>query len=609
LTGLLRACCNPRVMKSLLLALALLATTLGAIAGPLQDAAAAGDIGRVRALLLEDPSGVTARVAGTTALHEATRAGHLEVVKLLVEKGANVNATDFSGLTPLRLALGRRQLAIADYLRQHGGLERAPVASPPAAPPAVARTTPPASNPPVAPQTEPVPRTISPAPPVIPQSPAPASPQTPAVVQAPARTNNAATVSDMMPVIFPIHDAARIGAVEQIKFLFKNQPDIVDATDQKGLTPLHVAAANKQFEVARTLIGLRANLNARSMNGQTPLHVAVRNDDVAMTQLLLTNRASVETRDNFGNTPLLLALQSADAESLDAGGLGEKQTTTTGSLAVAGLKRQQLELATLLLNRGADVNARNQAGSTPLTEAVRLGNDAVVALLLQRSAKPNVVEASTGKAPLHVAAARGQLTIVDLLLKHGALVDGIDSRGETALCYALREGRTKTVAALRAAGGTTGTPKPLSDPERSLVEFYQRTEAALAKASGAEKGKLLIALNPTKADCERMFPRHGAAAWKVVEEINRQIRQAFTRALPDVEAGKEIWRITPEAPGPVVQEWRSRGHIAPDLPVFSLAVDKVGAYSRPGDYCFVNGRWVMVPPLRHVAAQFAAVER
>jgi hypothetical protein len=105
-----------------------------------------------------------------------------------------------------------------------------------------------------------------------------------------------------------------------------------------------------------------------------------------------------------------------------------------------------------------------------------------------------------------------------------------------------------------------------------------------------------------------MFPQYAAAAWKVVEEINRQIKAAFTRPLPDAEHGKEIWRIVPEPPSIIVQEWRNRGALARDLPIFSLAVDKIGASTRPGDYCLVNGHWVMVPPLRNIAAQVAVAE-
>jgi ankyrin repeat protein len=569
------------------------------VAGELQDASARGDITRVRALLKARPADINAREAGTTALHEATRAGHLDIVTLLVENGANVNAIDFSRLTPLKLALGRRQMTIANYLRSKGGVEQAPVTRPV-----------PARAAPVAPVVPPraLFQTNKPSVVTASREVAPMTTNRSALAPpAPAPREKPASQAEMMAVIFPIHEAARVGDVEQIKFLYKNSPDLVDATDQKGLTPLHVAAANRQFGVAQVLLGLRATVNPKSVGGQTPLHVAVRNSDVAITALLLTNRAEVDARDNFGNTPLLIALQSSDAEALDGGGLASK-TPGGGGVALASMKLQQLQLATLLVRHRANVNARNRAGSTPLSQAVRLGNDAVVNLLLASSANPNSAEPGTGKTPLHVAATRGQLGIVQALIRRRAEINAVDSRGETPLCHALREGRTNTIAALRAAGGTIGRTRALSSTEQNLVAFYQQTESALQRASSSEKARILIGLNPTRAECERMFPRHAAAAWKVVDEINRQIKVAFSKPVRDAEQGRDIWRVTPESPGLIVEEWRSRGWLVRDLPAFSLAVDKLGATTRPGDYCLVNNRWVLVPPLRSIAAQFAATE-
>src|SRR5436190_2470367 len=112
-------------MKSLVCVALVLLSVAQTIAGELQDAAGRGDLDKLRALIKSNPSTISAREGGTTALHEAARSGHLEAVKLLVFNGANVNATDFSGLTPLRLAVGRRQTAIAEFLRQNGGLEQA----------------------------------------------------------------------------------------------------------------------------------------------------------------------------------------------------------------------------------------------------------------------------------------------------------------------------------------------------------------------------------------------------------------------------------------------------------------------------------------------------
>ncbi len=582
-------------MKSFLSSVFMLLFAFTAGAGELQKAAGAGDIEKVRALLRANPTGISARDAGTTALHEATRAGHLEVVKVLVASGANVNATDFSGLTPLRLALGMRRLEIAEFLKQNGGVEKMVVA-PRATPSSQGVQQAPglfATNRPAVPRTQ--------------DTAVAATTNNPAVPTTQGRSARQPTERELLPVIFPIHEAARIGDVEQIKFLFQNAPDIVNATDQKGLTPLHVAAANKQFAVAQTLLGLRAKVSTKAVSGQTPLHIAVRNGDAAITGLLITNRALIDARDNFENTPLLLALQAADAEALDGGGLAAK-TTFVASNSLAALRVQQFRLASLLVGAHADVNARNRFGATPLTESVRLGNEAVVNLLLANGANPNVAEASTARTPLHVAAMRGHRTVVEVLLRNRAAVNATDKRGETPLCYALREGRTNTIATLRAAGAIFGKARVLDSTEKGLVDFYQRTEGALQRASSPEKGKILIGMNPTKADCERMFPKHASAAWKVVEEINRQIKLAFAKPLPDAEQGKEIWRILPEPPGPTVQEWRNRGALTRDLPVFSLAVEKVGASTRPGDYCFVNGHWVLVPPLRNIAAQIAAAE-
>ena len=581
-------------MKSFLSALALAWLTAGALAGELQDAAGRGELEKVRSLVRANPATINVRDGGTTALHEATRAGHLEIVKLLIASGANVNATDFSGLTPLKLALGRRHTEIADFLRQQGGLEKAPA---PAA--RVAATTTNALPPPVALFSTNSSR--------LPMSLPPAAVVTNVAGKPPAVTNKPPTEREMMPVMFPIHEAARVGDVEQIKFLFKNSPDLVDATDEKGLTPLHITAANKQFKAAQALLALRAKVNARAVNGQTPLHVAVRHGDPAIAGLLITNRALVNVRDNFDNTPLLIALESSNSETVDNPFLaGNKSGQTNSMLAMLG---QQFEIVNLLLANRAEVNVRNRAGATPLAAAVRVGNEPVVSLLLQAGADPNAAEMPAVVTPLHLAAARGHAGIAQALLRSRAAVDAADARGETPLCYALHEGRANTTALLRQAGGTIGQMRALTPAEKSLVEFYERTETTLRLGNSSEKARALLAMNPTKADVERMFPKHAATAWKVVDELNGQIKKAFARPMRDADVSKEIWRIRPEPPGLVAQEWRGRGWLASDLPVLSLAVDKTGGTTRPGDYCLVNGHWVLVPPLRTIAAQVAAADR
>jgi ankyrin repeat protein len=58
-----------------------------------------------------------------TPLHRAAVAGHTEAAEVLIGKGADVNAKDKQGRTPLSLAEARRHTEIAEMLRKHGGKE------------------------------------------------------------------------------------------------------------------------------------------------------------------------------------------------------------------------------------------------------------------------------------------------------------------------------------------------------------------------------------------------------------------------------------------------------------------------------------------------------
>jgi ankyrin repeat protein len=598
-------------MKSLLILPLLLATTLLVRTAEIHKAAAEGDLPRVTALALTDPAQINMRDRGTTPLHEAARAGHLDVVKFLVERGATLNTNDISGATPLRLALGYHRTNVVEYLRAKGAVDRI-------APVVATRTAPsPPSTPAVA---------VAPPPPIVEPAPIVASPM-PAVnspMSAPAVTNpqvtslqsksnlavvpatNAALSRNVLQVIYPIHEASRVGDAEQIKFLLKSFPDLLEAGDEKGFTPLHIAVASKQFGSAETLLALRAKVNARADNGQTPLHLAARAGDLRMAMLLVTNRADVNARDQFDVTPVLAATFPSERAEFQAEDFitGTPRFTLAQRRAAAEtMHQQQFALAQFLVSRGANVNARSRVGATPLLQAVRVRNDALVQLLVRSGAEVNVSESVTGVTPLHIAAGRGMTNIVTHLLSARAAMNAADSRGETPLCFALHEGQPATAALLKSHGATIGNQLPLNTTEQSLVTFYQQSEAALQRASASGKAKLILEMTPTKSDVEKMFPRHAAQAWSVVSELRRQIDATFRTTVQDSQEGKEIWRMRPEPMSPVVQDWRARGWLNPELPVLGLIVDRVGSTSHPGDYCFVNNHWVLLPPLPRIAAQ------
>ena len=97
------------------------------------------------------------------------------------------------------------------------------------------------------------------------------------------------------------------------------------------------------------------------------------------------------------------------------------------------------KLVAELLGRGAKVNAQNSAGNTPLLLAVSSGRNELARVLLDRGALVNTANGD-GRTPLMLAAMRGNAALVHLLLDRGANVTRADTHGKTAAAYADAEG-------------------------------------------------------------------------------------------------------------------------------------------------------------------------
>ena len=113
---------NYRASYRTILAIVLsLAFCCGLRAAPIHDAAQAGDVARVRALLVADPTLVDAKTDyGFTPLILAAQNGHLEVVKYLLEKSAAVDAKSNDGVTPLIVAAQNGYLEVVKHLLDKG---------------------------------------------------------------------------------------------------------------------------------------------------------------------------------------------------------------------------------------------------------------------------------------------------------------------------------------------------------------------------------------------------------------------------------------------------------------------------------------------------------
>jgi cytohesin len=154
---------------------------------------------------------------------------------------------------------------------------------------------------------------------------------------------------------------------------------------------LHQAAEDGDLVEAERLLGANPYLvAAREDYKLTPLHRAAMAGHAPLVQALLERSAEVDARDYGGGT----ALHAAAARGREAA-------------------------AAVLLARRADVNAKDRDGRTPLYMAAGGGHAAVAALLLAKGADPNIQGDITGTA-LHQAAAGGHRAVVEALLAHGA---------------------------------------------------------------------------------------------------------------------------------------------------------------------------------------------
>jgi ankyrin repeat protein len=142
-----------------------------------------------------------------------------------------------------------------------------------------------------------------------------------------------------------LFDASVLGCAERVKTSIAESPELVKTYSRDGWTPLHLAAHFDRRNVAELLLENGADVNAPSRDdslapGNTPLHAACASGHYDMAALLLENGADVVATQKNGMTPLHLAAAGHDAR-----------------------------LVQLLLDRKADPKAKDVKGRTPLAIA------------------------------------------------------------------------------------------------------------------------------------------------------------------------------------------------------------------------------------------------
>ncbi|MEW6349022.1 MAG: ankyrin repeat domain-containing protein [Thermodesulfobacteriota bacterium] len=395
-------------------------------------AARYGRVGLVKQLLSEGAPVDTKGGLDQTALMEAAQNGHVAVVRLLVRRGADINAKDDISQTALMLAAGKGHVRVVTALLKRGA-------------------------------------------------------------DVNARSGFGTTA---------LMEAIRECRLDVAKALVDGGADI-NATDKRGTSILMQEVRKGNGETVELLLRYGADCNIRDKGGDYALKIALRNGDRELASLLGRHGATSD------EPPLVLASylgiageverllrQGADVNTADKfyGRTALMWAAEQGNEKVVGL----------LLDKGADVNAKSPEGWTALMSAAMGGDPEVVRRLLDKGADVQAEDAfhrRSGLAwafddpffdelmdllrergavlSLHLAAGLGDLKAVHRLIREGADVNAKEGNGATPLMRAAATGNLEIVRLLldtgadpnaKDEGGRTALMKVSSDhPEVALL--------------------------------------------------------------------------------------------------------------------------------------------
>ncbi|KAJ9466628.1 Ankyrin repeat [Diplonema papillatum] len=292
----------------------------------------------------------------------------------------------------------------------------------------------------------------------------------------------------------PYHCAARYGRVAALELLAARQGDLPGPpTDTRGQAPLHWAAHYGHAAAVAVLLRVRgAAVDAADAGGRTALHKACgAGHSRTISALLAAGADARAAAASSGWRPVHFSAASGTLPALlDAGSIQTSDLTeavgSTGDtplhIAAAAGNVGSVEL---LVGLGVEVDLVNGAGVTPLEKAVLHGCDEVVFALGPAASK-------TKGWPLHRAAERGSGALVAWLLRHGWDEDAVDDDGASPAHAAARSGNQNTLQAfsprlLSACDGGGRTPLLVAAREGRLgvlEQFFNDAHCGEADAQG-----------------------------------------------------------------------------------------------------------------------------
>jgi ankyrin repeat protein len=190
-------------------------------------------------------------------------------------------------------------------------------------------------------------------------------------------------------------DAVRLSDRAAVQSLLQQKAD-VNATEPDGMTALHWAAQQGDSETAELLIQAGAKVNATTRYGVSPLALAADTGNPVLIEALVKAGADVNATSPEGVTPLMTAARVGKIDALQAllnhgarEAVNAQEQWKGQSALMWAAGEGHVAALKVLVDAGADVQARSKAGFTSLLFAVRNGHQAALQQLLAAGANPN----------------------------------------------------------------------------------------------------------------------------------------------------------------------------------------------------------------------------